>query len=322
MGQFQGMAQNKEKVDRQGTDHVLIYLLHITHGFEARLRTSALFLTLLSALTLSAQNAPSSPDWSEPLPPHHVLGNVYYVGTKGLACYLITTPQGHILLNSGLTNTAPLIQTSVEKLGFKVSDIKILLISHAHWDHCAGSSALIKLTGAKYMVMDADVAEVEAGGKGDFNYAESPDILYPPVTVDRVLHDGDEVQLGNTTLVAHKTPGHTKGCTTWTFKVADDGKMYDVVVVGSPNVNPGYKLVANPSYPQIAQDYETTFRVLKSLPCDVFLGAHGDYYGMEGKLRRLGEGGSNPFIDPEGYKRYVAASERMFLIKLKGQQSP
>ena len=146
----------------------------------------------------------------------------------------------------------PLIRASIEKLGFKFSDVKILLISHAHWDHDAGSASIKQLTGARYMVMDADVPVVESGGKADFQYGSTPASLYPPTKVDRVLHDGDEVRLGGAVLVAHLTPGHTKGCTTWTMKVQEDGKTYNVVIVGSPNVNPGYKLVSNTLYPRIA----------------------------------------------------------------------
>ena len=260
-----------------------------------------------------------SPDWTEPFPPFKIAGNLYYVGSKGLASYLVTTPQGNILINSSLEASVPLIRTSIEKLGFKFSDTKILLISHAHWDHDAGSAAVKKLTGAQYMVMDADVSVVESGGKDDFQYGKSPENLYPAAKVDRVLHDGDTVTLGGVTLIAHKTPGHTKGCTTWTMKVADGGKTYDVVIVGSPNVNAGYKLVNNALYPQIAQDFETTFRVLKSLPCDIFLGAHGDYYGMTAKYAHLQAGGVNPFIDPDGYKKYVAEREQAFREELKKQ---
>ena len=160
---------------------------------------------------------------------------------------------------------------------------------------------------------------VESGGTTDFQYGKTPGNQYPPAKVDRVLHDGDEVKLGGATLVAHKTPGHTKGCTTWTMKVADGGKTYDVVIIGSPNVNAGYKLVNNGLYPQIAQDFETTFRVLKALPCDIFLGAHGDYYGMVAKYARLQAGGANPFIDPDGYKKYVAERDQAFRDELKKQ---
>ncbi|HZR58704.1 MAG TPA: subclass B3 metallo-beta-lactamase [Terriglobales bacterium] len=260
--------------------------------------------------------AQTNPDWTQPFPPFRITDNVYYVGSKDLASYLITTPQGNILINSSLKSSVPLIKTSVEKLGFRFSDIKILLISHAHFDHCAGSALLKKLTGAKYMVMDADVSVVEDGGKSDFQYGNNPENLYEPAKVDRILHDGDEVKLGDTVLVAHITPGHTRGCTTWTLKASDHGKTYNVVIIGSPNVNPGYKLVNNAKYPQIAQDYERTFSTLKSLPCDIFLGAHGSYYGMEGKLARLGKGGVNPFIDPAGYKDYVSEREKAFHLGL------
>jgi metallo-beta-lactamase class B len=261
-------------------------------------------------------------DWLVAIPAHRVVGDVYYVGSAGLASYLITTPAGHILINSSLEASVPLIQASVEKLGFRFSDIKILLISHAHGDHCAGSARVKELTGAKYMVMDGDVPVVESGGKTDFQYGGTPENLYPATKVDRVLHDGDEVKMGGVVLVAHKTPGHTKGCTTWTMKARDsvDGKTYDVVIVGSPNVNPGYKLVNNAAYPEIAQDYERAFRVWNALPCDVFLGAHGDYYGMAEKFARVKDGAANPFVDPEGYKSYIAERESAFRAEWMKQQ--
>jgi metallo-beta-lactamase class B len=287
-------------------------------------------LSLLVLAVVFPACAQTPPDWTEPFPPHRIAANLYYVGSKGLASYLITTPQGHILINSSLETSVPLIQASIEKLGFHLPDVKILLISHAHWDHCAGSARIKELTGAKYMIMDGDVPVVESGGKTDFQYGNSPDNLYKPAKVDRTLHDGDEVKLGGAILVAHKTPGHTKGCTTWTMKVADAGptdgapknekKLLDVVIVGSPNVNPGYKLVNNPIYPQIAQDYEQMFRVLKSLPCDIFLGAHGGYYDMEAKFARLKNAAQN-FIDPQGYQRYVADREQAFRNELHNQQS-
>jgi metallo-beta-lactamase class B len=275
-------------------------------------------LILLAARTLPAQNPP---EWTEPFPPHKVAGNIYYVGSKGLAAFLITTPQGNILINSNLLSSVPQIQASIEKLGFHLSDVKILLISHGHFDHCAGSAKLKELTGASYMVMDADVPVVESGGKRDFQYGGSKGSWYPATKVDRVLHDGDQVRLGDTVLVAHLTPGHTKGTTTWTMKVSDGGKIREVVIVGSPNVNPGYKLVHNAAYPNIAQDYERTFRVLNALPCDIFLGAHGSYYDMEAKFAHLEQGQANPFIDPDGYKSYVADREEAFRAELKKQSA-
>lgn len=283
---------------------------------------NTLFRTLILTLAFAGVSlAQGSPEWTEPFPPHRVIDNIYYVGSKGLASYLVTTPQGHILINSSLEASVPLIRDSVEKLGFRFNDIKILLISHAHWDHCAGSAAIKELTGATYMVMDADAPEIEAGGKGNFQYGDSPNSRYPPVKVDRVLRDGDQVKLGDTVLVAHLTPGHTKGTTTWTTQAREGGKTYNVVIIGSPNVNAGYKLVDNALYPQIAADYERMFAVLKSLPGEVFLGAHGNYYGMEEKFTRRTAGGANPFIDPEGYKRYVAEKEQAFRSELQKQTS-
>jgi len=278
------------------------------------------FLSLLLTLVLAGSAfAQATPDWTNPFPPYRIIGNVYYVGSQGLASYLITTKEGHILINSSLESSVPLIRESIEKLGFKFGDVKILLISHAHWDHCAGSAAVKELTGAKYMVMDADVPEIEAGGKGNFQYGDSPTSRYQPTKVDRVLHDGEVVKLGDAVLTAHLTPGHTKGTTTWTMKAKEGDRTYNVVIIGSPNVNAGYKLVNNALYPQIASDYERMFRILKSLPCDVFLGAHGNYYGMEAKYARMKEHAANPFIDPEGYKSYVAEREQTFRTELAKQ---
>jgi metallo-beta-lactamase class B len=265
--------------------------------------------------------AEDPPEWLQPFPPFRIAENLYYVGSKGLANYLITTPQGHILINSDLEANVPLIRASVEQLGFKFTDIKILLISHAHWDHDAGSALIKQLTRARYMVMDADVPVVESGGKSDFHYGNTPASLYRATKVDRILHDGDEVKLGNAVLAAHLTPGHTKGCTTWTMKVSEGGKTYNVVIIGSPNVNDGYKLVGNKLYPKIAQDYERTFRVLRSLPCEYFLGAHGSYFDMETKYARLQKGDPTPFIDPDGYKNYVAQREQAFRVELARQRS-
>lgn len=275
--------------------------------------------SILALLLANSAFAQSSPDWTEPFPAFRIAGNLYYVGSKGLANYLITTPQGNILINSDLESNVPMIEASIEKLGFKFKDTKILLISHAHWDHDAGSAKIKKMTGASYMVMDADVPVVESGGKADFEYSNRPDFLYPPARVDRVLHDGDEVRLGGAVLVAHLTPGHTRGCTTWTMKVTEGGKTYDAVIIGSPNVNPGYKLVRNKNYPHIAEDYERMWSVLKSLPCDIFLGAHGAYFGLEDKYPLMKKGGANPFIDPGGYNKFVAQKEQEFRTELAKQ---
>jgi metallo-beta-lactamase class B len=289
----------------------------VRRGLFFAMLLRSLLLTLAFTCGALAQD---NPDWTTPHKPFRIIGNVYYVGSKDLASYLITTSQGDILINSNLTSSVPLIRKNVEALGFHFKDVKILLISHAHWDHAAGSAEIKRLTGAKYMVMDADVPVVESGGKADFHYGAEAGSHFPVTKVDRVLHDGDEVKLGGVVLVAHKTAGHTKGCTTWTMKVREDNRSYNVVIVGSPNVNTGYKLVGNAAYPEIAQDYESTFRTLQTLPCDVFLGAHGGYFGMEAKFARMKPGEANPFVDPEGYKSYVAEREQAFRKEL-GKQS-
>ena len=308
------LLKNSRKTERGAKRSLTCAMVRATPF--ALLRRLAFLCTL--AIGLFAQN---DSDWTTPFPPHRVAGDIYYVGSKGLASYLITTPEGHILINSSLETSVPLIRASIEKLGFRFQDVKILLISHAHWDHCAGSFLVKELTGAKYMVMEQDVPVIESGGKMDLNYGNSPGSLYKPAKVDRVLHDGDQVKLGDVALMAHWTPGHTKGCTTWTMKARDGGKQYDVVIVGSPNVNNGDKLVNNALYPNIADDYARMFRVLKSLPCDIFLGAHGNYYGMEAKFARMKPGSPNPFIDPDGYKKYITDKEQEFRARLERQKA-
>jgi metallo-beta-lactamase class B len=276
------------------------------------------FVALALGQAAFAQNA----EWTTPITPFRIADGLYYVGSKDLASYLVVTPQGDILINSSLESSPALIRKSVEQLGFKYSDIKILLISHAHSDHDAGSARVIQETGAKYMVMDGDVPVVESGGSKDFAYGKSP---YPKAKVDRVLHDGDEVKLGGTVLVARKTAGHTRGCTTWTMKVKQNGKTLDAVIVGSWNVNPGFRLVDKPqqpaSYPGIAEDYRKTFALLKTLPCDIFLGAHGAYFNMLDKLEKAGKSGESVWIDPQGYRAAVAEREQAFEAELHKQQA-
>ncbi len=288
----------------------------------------ALFLSLVALAGTGRMNASvhsiSQPEWTTAIAPFQITDHLYYVGSRDLASYLIVTPAGDILINSSLESSPALIRKSVEQLGFHFSDVRILLISHAHWDHDAGSAALLRMTHAKYMVMDADVPVVESGGAKDFFY---PHDLYPSAHVDRVLHDGDRVELGGAVLVAHKTPGHTRGCTTWTLRTPDQGKMVNVVIVGSWNVNPGFRLVSRPghpaSYPGIAADYRRTFAVLKRLPCDVFLGAHGGYFDMLAKLARSRAGADRAvWIDPQGYQSAVAAKQQEFEAELKRQQTP
>jgi metallo-beta-lactamase class B len=276
------------------------------------------FFVCSAILPLLAQIRAS---WTTPFPAFRIAANLYYVGSQDLAAYLLVTPQGNILINSNLESSPPQIRHAIESLGFKYSDTKILLISHAHYDHCAGSAEIKRETGAKYEVMEQDVPVVESGGRDDFHYASDKSMWFPPAKVDRTLHDGDTVSLGGTTLTAHLTAGHTKGTTTWTLDEQENGRTLHVVIVGSPNVNPGYKLVNNKTYPQIAADYRHQFEVLKKLPCDIFLGAHGGYFGLEEKYARFKNGDKNAFIDPAGYKGWIADREQTFNAELKKQSA-
>jgi metallo-beta-lactamase class B len=273
-------------------------------------------LSLLTVLFVAAAAEPSEAQQNEAFPPHRVADNLYYVGSKLLSSYLVTTPKGHILINSSFESTVPVIKAAVEKLGFKFSDIKILLSSHAHNDHVAGHALVKELTGAKVYAMKGDDQVIASGGKGQYLYNHT----WKPCPVDKVLADGDKVTLGGVTLVAHLTPGHTRGNTTWTMKARDKGQSYDVVIVGSPNINAGYRLVGNTDYPQIAADYEKAFKVWHQLPCDIFLGAHGKYYDMEAKFARREGDARNPFVDPQGYKAYIDEREQNFR-KVLAEQS-
>jgi metallo-beta-lactamase class B len=242
-------------------------------------------------------------------PPHKMIGNIYYVGTETLASFLITTPQGHILINSMYERNVPTIKKSVEDLGFKFTDVRIILGSHAHADHMEADAMMKEMTGAQVMAMAEDVPALQAmkpGGK--------------PHPIDKVLHDGEPVSLGGTTLVAHLTPGHTKGCTTWTMRAQEGGRSYDVVIIGSMGVNPGTRLVNNPNNPTIAEEYLQGFKVMRALPVDVPLGSHPGMYNMEAKHAKLGAGGPNPYIDPQGYKAEIDLVEATFKSVLDQQR--
>ena len=275
------------------------------------------FLLVLSALTLHAQQSDAeAASWNRPIAPFRLIGNVYYVGTAGLASYLIVTPQGDILLDGGLPESAPLIERGVAALGFRMKDIKILLNSHAHFDHAGGLAALKRDSGAKLMASRADTALLEKGRQVYFS--RHADSSFPPVSVDRVIEDGAAVQLGGVTMTAHLTPGHTKGCTTWTMPVVERGKTHQVLFFCSMSA-PDYLLTHNPKYPDIVADYESSFAKLSKLQCDVFLAPHGSFFDLEGKRRRMREGGPNPFVDPAEFQAFLAIAREEFETKLRQQ---
>jgi metallo-beta-lactamase class B len=279
----------------------------------------AFLLAVTVRLPAHAQADPASRAMNQPVEPYHIVGNVYYVGASDVTSYLITTPEGHILLDGGFVETAPIIEANVKKLGFKLEDVKVLLNSHAHFDHAGGLAELKRATGAKFAASEREAPLLARGGKGDFLFGDK--YPFPPIQADRILHDGDTVTLGDTTLTAHLTPGHTLGDTTWTMKAREGDRTYDVVFVGSATILPGVRLTNNPKYPGIAEDYAKTFRVLKSLPCDVFLGSHASFFDGLGKADRLRKGAKkNPFIDPQGYKDYVAQNEAKLQEQLRRER--
>lgn len=286
-------------------------------------------LLLLLAGSPHPTLAETNPSWTTPLAPFQIADNLYYVGSQDLASYLVVTPGGNILINANLASSPPQIRASVEKLGFHWSDIKIFLNSQAHFDHMAGAAEVIRETHAKNMVMDGDRSVVESGARTDFLSPSSNIPLFPPVPVDRVLHDGETVRLGGVALTAHKTAGHTRGCTTWTMRSHVPGEPVgttrNIVIVGGVGFWSEYHFVATPghpaSYPGIAQDFERTFSDLHALPCDIFLGAHGGYFDMLTKLKRYPQLGPRVFIDPSGYQAFVADAQQKFTTTLNQQQA-
>ena len=252
--------------------------------------------------------------------PFRIMSNVYYVGLSNNAIYLITTPEGHFLLDQGFESTAPYIANSIEQLGFHVKDIKYLIQAHAHVDHIDGLAAFKRLTGAKVLVMAQDAQVLADGGKSDFHNDGS--LIWEPVKADQILHDGDRIPFGGMTMVAHLTPGHTKGCTTWSTSVEEDGRRYNVVFVCGMRVIDGVPLIGNQKYPNIADDYKKGFETLKGLACDVFLSSHERYARVLEKMNQSRNGaGSNPFIDPQGYRAYIETTERAFLGALARERN-
>jgi metallo-beta-lactamase class B len=258
--------------------------------------------------------------WNRPVKPFRVVENIYYVGAENVASYLITTPQGHILMDSGFAETVPRIQDSLNQLGFKLKDVKVLINSHAHFDHAGGLAQLKKLTGARLMISEADAELIADGGRSDFQWRDKTSFHFEPAVIDRLLRDQDKVELGGVTMIARITPGHTKGCTTWTMKVREAGRDLDVVFVGS-NTIPGYKLLNNSAYPRIVEDYAYTFALLKTLRCDVFLAPHGSLFALDEKRQMLEKGTkTNPFIDPQSYRSFIRNTERAYKKQLEEER--
>ena len=266
----------------------------------------------LAFLVAAPVHAWAQNGWDDPFPAHQVMDDLYFVGTAGLGTFLITTPEGHILINTYFERTIPLIEQNMEGLGFDLADIRIILGSHAHGDHQAADVFLRERTGAQIMIMEEDIAGWQRMMRADRD-----------IPIDRVLHDGEKVTLGGTTLVAHRTPGHTRGFTSWGMEVEEDGETYNALIVCSFGVNPGYVLIDNPNYPDIAEDYRATFAKARAMPVDVFVASHGSFYGLGAKyemLKRREAGDPNPFIDHAGFLAYVDLKEQQFEAMFETQR--
>jgi metallo-beta-lactamase class B len=251
-------------------------------------------------------------EFTVPFEPFHFVGNIYYVGTKEVSSFLFVTPAGNVLLDPGMEQMVPLVRRSVEKLGFHFDDIRIVINTHAHFDHVAGDRDVRDATGAKVTVMAEDADEVR---RGHPEFA----LGWKSCPVDRELHDGDIISLGGTELTAHRTPGHTKGCTTWTATASEGDRKYNVVILGGFTINEGVKLLSTPDYPNMAADFARTFRVLKSLACDIFGAQHPYFFKMEEKVKRMRER-PNPFVDPDGYRAVVAEAEADYVKQLASER--
>jgi metallo-beta-lactamase class B len=279
---------------------------------------SLVFLALLILATnATAQLSETEQAWNRPVEPFRIAGNVYYVGAADLSSYLITTPKGHILLDSGMLETVPLVRANIEKLGFKLADVKALVNSHAHYDHAGGLAELKRLTKATLYASEADAKLLARGGKGDPNYGDR--FEFEAVSADQTFNDGWKLKLGGTTMTAMVTPGHTQGCTSWTMDVTEAGRRLKAIFVCSVTA-PGYTLVGNKEHPEIVSDYESTFRRLKALKVDLFLSSHASAFEMAEKLElRKANPSVNPFIDPKGYSEMLERTEAAFRKLLASQ---
>ena len=281
---------------------------------------------MLGALALSfcafGQTAKSigNEEWVKPFPAFRIIGNVYWVGTWDLSTYLITTPQGHILINSGLAQTVPQIKAGVEQLGFKMSDVKIITATHGHFDHVAGLAELKRMTGARVAMSEQDVELLESGGKADFRFGDDLSARFEPVTVDRRLKNGDKIELGGVVLTAHHHPGHTKGATSFTLDVRENNKTYRVGIMNMASINPGVRVTGMPKFPDIGKAYAQTFHDQKELKIDVFLASHASQFGLHRKYQPGDAYNPDRFVDPEGYQNGVARLEKTYRDQLAKEQ--
>jgi metallo-beta-lactamase class B len=270
----------------------------------------------------SAALAQGDPNWTRPFPPFRIVGNIYWVGSYDLATYLITTPQGHILINTGVGDTAKQIKAGVEQLGFNFADTKILTATHGHFDHVAGMAELKRMTGARLIVSEQDKELLESGGKLDFRFGDTPGARFEPVHVDGTFKDSDTISLGGTVLTAHHHPGHTKGATSFTLNVLESGKTYRVVIANMGSINPGVTVSGMAKYPGIAEDYARTFKAQKDMPIDIWLASHAAQFNLHEKYQPGDAYNPDRFVDPQGFKAAVERLEKVYREQLARERAP
>lgn len=278
-----------------------------------------LAMAVAAAFTLAASQAAALPHDNDPVAPFKIGEGLYYVGASDITSFLLKTKAGLILIDGGYETTAPQILANIRTLGFDPKQVKILLSTHAHLDHAGGLAQLKRETGATLYASRLDGELMARGGKGDFGLGDA--YGYPPIRPDRILADGDKVSLGGWILTAHLTPGHTRGCTTWTFPVTIAGQARQALLLCSNSVLPSYRLAGQESYPGIAADYERSYATWRRLPCEVFLGSHGMFFGLKAKRAALEAGKADAFVDPAGCRTYFDKSHAAFRAELQRQQA-
>ncbi|HVZ99426.1 MAG TPA: subclass B3 metallo-beta-lactamase [Caulobacterales bacterium] len=282
---------------------IAVFLLLLAPASSARMRETLWSLALQD---------------NRPVAPFQIAPGLYYVGSSDIAVYALTSDQGIILIDAGYESTAARIPGNLRALGLDPASVRIILNTHPHFDHAAGLAQIKALTGAQLYASPGDAPELENGGLGNFFLGDW--MSFTPVHVDHLLHDGETLRLGDREITAHFTPGHTKGCTSWSFPIAVDGQIRQALVICSLSTL-RYRLVRNAAYPNIAADYQHTYAILHRLPCEVFLGAHAKWFDMGRKRRALAAGAApNPFVDPQGCAAHIESHERAFLSELERQR--
>lgn len=281
--------------------------------------SAALPLSAMSQPAVTVQLKPQD-QYVRPFPPFRIVGNLYYVGTYDLAVYLITTPQGHMLINTGVNDSASVIKANVEKIGFRFADIKLLLATHGHWDHVGAFADIKRMTGAPLLLHEADAGLVESGGSEDYRYPQGRGTTYEPVKVDRRLHEGDKVRLGGTELTVFHHPGHTKGSATFSFTVQDGGRDYNVIIVNMGSINPGVTVSGMPAFPGITDAYASTLARQKQMQPDIWVASHAGQFNMHQKYKPGDPYDPNRFVDPNGFGAKIQFYEKLFQAALQRER--